>query len=188
MYEHPDLEREFNRMYEQLCKLEGMIRYKNKDVDRLTYLNQYLSGALKKRDDIILGNHKEIQRLKQLLILYQKKVNEIPSKEKRDQIALTMHSQGGDSEPTLSGPRKAHVPTVEELTEFNQIVKSHRKGNQGAPASSRVQTSKQIRSNHPTDMRQSFKDSVDLNKSKMGTEQKIPQNRKVKPIGTEGLT
>lgn len=95
IFENPDLQREFNRMYAEVGKLEGIVRYKDKEIERLTYLNQYLTESQQKRDEIILDNQKEIQRLKQLLILYQKKVSEIPKSSGKESMIgrLTMTTE-----------------------------------------------------------------------------------------------
>lgn len=73
-------------MFNHATTLESLVRNKDKDIERLTYMNRYLTKAEKMRDDIILENQKEIQRLKQLLILYQKKVSENPKKDSKDPI------------------------------------------------------------------------------------------------------
>lgn len=78
LFETPELQKEFDKMYAEVGKLEGIVRYKDKEIERLSYLNQYLTESQQKRDEIILENQKEIQRLKQLLILYQKKVDDMP--------------------------------------------------------------------------------------------------------------
>lgn len=88
-------------MFDYVCRLESTLRYKDKDIDRLTYLNQYLTEGQKKRDEIILESQKEVQRLKQLLILYQKKVNEIPRKETRDGLTASFNNPNMDTDTTF---------------------------------------------------------------------------------------
>lgn len=151
MYENKDLQDEFNKMFEYTCKLESLLRYKDKDIDRLSYLNQYLTESQKKRDEIILDSQKEIQRLKQLIILYQKKVSEGAKKEFKELTNLSAQ----DLETTFASTQKAALSN-----------------NQRKLPSSRPQTKR------PAEQ---------ATKTKNQNEQKIPQNRQVKPIGSQNL-
>lgn len=98
-------------MFEYTCKLESLLRYKDKDIDRLSYLNQYLTESQKKRDDIILDSQKEIQRLKQLIILYQKKASE---GSKKDYKELTNMS-AQDLDTTLSANMNAPANKLQKV-------------------------------------------------------------------------
>ena len=142
MFESPELQREFDQMFNYVCKLETMIRYKDKDIDRLTYLNKYLSEAQKKRDEMILENQKEIQRLKQLLILYQNTISEIPKKEQKEQLLnqtmngsfqfMSRPMQTASSQKTVKKPaskKQQQKPTTKQT-----MNTSRSKEEQKAPA------------------------------------------------------
>ena len=143
-FESPELQREFDQMFNFVCKLESMIRYKDKDIDRLTYLNKYLSEAQKKRDEMILENQKEIQRLKQLLILYQNTISEIPKKEQKEQLlnqtingSFQLTGKPGSNVPSQKTVKKVPKQAAKQATK--QVTKqsmntSRSKEDQKAPA------------------------------------------------------
>ena len=100
-------------MYNELCRLEGVLRAKDKEIERLSYLNIFLTDSQKRRDELILENQKEIQRLKQLMILYQKKVNESTKKDIKEMgIVQTQHlTTSSDSMEQLSKDRLLTAPS-----------------------------------------------------------------------------
>lgn len=106
-------------MFDYTCRLESMIRYKDKDIERLSYLNQYLTESQKKRDDIILDSQKEIQRLKQLLILFQKKIAESSKKENKD---LNFNSFQADTETTLGSQWRPQLPLSRNKIERSKMT------------------------------------------------------------------
>lgn len=165
-------------MFEYTCKLESLLRYKDKDIDRLSYLNQYLTEAQKKRDEIILESQKEIQRLKQLVILYQKKVSEASKKEYKELTNMSVQDLVQDLDTTLSNTLKQSqnnlkaikAPTSRPQTErmLDQISKgkSHLEGKMS-----------NLKSKRQPDIK------IQNAKLKPQPESKIPQNRQVKLLG-----
>lgn len=146
-------------MFEYTCKLESMIRYKDKDIERLSYLNQYLTEAQKKRDDIIIECQKEIQRLKQMIILNESKKNETAMKElKEANMAIGLKQ---DIEASLDH-RKKHM-----------AIHSSNKAKIRMEAAKNTQTKRSLESSART---------------KATADSKIPVNRVFKPIGTLTLT
>lgn len=154
VFENRDLQDEFNRMFEYTCKLESMIRYKDKDIERLSYLNQYLTESQKKRDDIILECQKEIQRLKQMLILNESKKNENAKKELKESNMVIAAKQDID---TVKLPRK-------KIESFHKVVK----------------TKINIEKLKTNQAKLSIENSA---RTKTTTDSKIPVNRVFKPIG-----
>lgn len=178
VFENLELQREFDSMFNYVCKLESMIRYKDKDIDRLTYLNKYLSESQKKRDDIILENQKEIQRLKQLLILYQNKISEGPRKDKKD----NMMTQESDYDK----PRQAnYLKSVGGLKSGQKNQQEHQTNNK---SDIRVNTQDSIQAKPtPRGGNQSKVQNgkQNLNNSRSRDEgSKIPTNKVHKPIGS----
>lgn len=154
VFENRDLQDEFNRMFEYTCKLESMIRYKDKDIERLSYLNQYLTESQKKRDDIILECQKEIQRLKQMLILNESKKNENAKKELKEANMVMAAKQDIDA---VKLPRK-------KIEYFHKVVK----------------TKINIEKLKTNQAKLSIENSA---RTKTTTDSKIPVNRVFKPIG-----
>ena len=141
-------------MFEYTCKLESMIRYKDKDIERLSYLNQYLTESQKKRDDIILECQKEIQRLKQMLILNESKKNENAKKELKEANMVMAAKQDIDA---VKLPRK-------KIEYFHKVVK----------------TKINIEKLKTNQAKLSIENSA---RTKTTTDSKIPVNRVFKPIG-----
>lgn len=109
--------------------LESMIRYKDKDIERLSYLNQYLTEAQKKRDEIIIESQKEIQRLKQLLILNESKKAELSKKEQRE-MTFTSMLRLENSNPNLLQKKVQNIVNVNKavLNMERQKTQSSRRG------------------------------------------------------------
>jgi hypothetical protein len=172
-------------MFEYTCKLESLIRYKDKDIDRLSYLNQYLTESQKKRDEIILESQKEIQRLKQLIILYEKKASD---DNKKDFKELTMTTLSHDLDGPLgssfrNNQGKAKLPSSRPPTNrtLDSAIKIKNQS-ENKPAQSRLSKVAGMRCSpdlRGIDGPQFMMDSLANEKKK----NKIPQNRVVKPIG-----
>jgi hypothetical protein len=56
--------------------LENIIRLKNKEIQRLEYLNKYLIIAQQKRDEMLNHTLEENRKLKELIIMYEKTISE----------------------------------------------------------------------------------------------------------------
>ena len=56
--------------------LENIVRLKNKEIQRLEYLNKYLIIAQQKRDEMLNHTLEENRKLKELIIMYEKTISE----------------------------------------------------------------------------------------------------------------
>lgn len=52
--------------------LENLLKYKNKEIKRLEYLNKHLIMSLEKRDEMLSHTIEENRKLKELTILYER--------------------------------------------------------------------------------------------------------------------
>ena len=66
--------------------LENLLKYKNKEIKRLEYLNQHLVMSLDKRDEMLSHTIEENRKLKELTILYERMMDGSLHPRKRNQI------------------------------------------------------------------------------------------------------
>ena len=55
--------------------MENLVKYKNKEIQRLEFLNRYLVVAQQKRDEMLAHTLEENRKLKELTLIYERMMN-----------------------------------------------------------------------------------------------------------------
>lgn len=72
--------------------LENLVKYKNKEIKKLEYLNKHLIMSLDKRDEMLSHTIEENRKLKELTILYERMMDGSLHPRKRNQF-LSINTQ-----------------------------------------------------------------------------------------------
>lgn len=93
--------------------LEHIIRFKNKEIQRLEYINKYLVISQQKRDEMLTHVLEENRRLKELTLKLEKKAAD------KRLFAKSMSARNGPSSAT-----QKHIQ-YQKIDEINKTLKSH---------------------------------------------------------------
>ena len=75
--ENENIKKTFRILYEYAQKLESIIRSKEDAIVNLQHMNKYLYLAQNKRDDVLLELTSEVQKQKQIILIQQKRLDDI---------------------------------------------------------------------------------------------------------------
>lgn len=118
--------------------LEHIIRFKNREIQRLEYLNKYLVIAQQKRDEMLTHTLEENRKLKELSIRNEKKYTGPDKRQKRQSM--------GDIPTAITGPKAWYNPHFNKssATATNPVYTQKKGSNEPNKTSTQKSTVKYV--------------------------------------------